>query len=285
MKNDEKQLNALHVFNLQHFNLQASYLSSFPVLFNQNTIKKSEIKTVQRSLFFNYLDLKDSSKTNFEAKRTIYFFDKNGFLNKIQIADFYDNMLIDDYKLVYKKQNEPGFAQVKNRSELVKTNEQLHFYHLKNENNNRTQFVTGNHSLFVIPSKKNWNAIIIDTLCKPNNEDVIVWGSVLQPQKIYQVENLVNEYNTRTYKYSQNHIQQINWTQEPFSKQRSYHYNSNGFCDYFVDSTFSLSGDFLATTSYKIKRKNQLPSQIIKTISSAGKTRTITTEKITYTFN
>ncbi len=294
-KSDEKKQDVKesflepNIFNLSFLYSEGEKIISFPVSFNDSLIQKNGIKEIERTFYFTSLDSIDAELIENEQipdKKIKYFFNRDGATSKIQIINFYDNRLINTTEINYSDyQKDIGYAKIKmkesigvndfpfNEYKLIKKNEQLHVF----EN------VFSNNKLFIIPNSKYWKSLIIDTLCHPEKEDLIVWGSLKKPFKIYSVKNLVDESNVRDFKYENGILKSVDWTDDPFKIHRTFLFNKDGVCNGFIDSTFSMGG-FVASSKFLIEIKNNLPVSVFKERTNSTGNTSIFKEVFNYTF-
>lgn len=273
-----------NILNLAVIYSDAEKIISFPVLFNDSMIELRDISSIERIAYYGSEDSTDFETT--PERKTTYTFDKNGLVKEMMIGNYYDNRLISTIQATYSNhQPETGFATVK-LNESLRT-EDFPYYEFKQIRRTKQLISFENTSsynnLFVVPNAKHWKPLVIDTLCHPSKDDLIVWGSPKYPEKIYQVTNLVNESNVREFNYEKGVLKSIDWTDDPFKIHRTFQFNKDGVCRGFVDSTFSMGG-FVATSVFEFELKDNLPVSITKKLISGDNKRIIFKETFHYKY-
>ena len=125
--------------------------------------------------------------------------------------------------------------------------------------------------LFYMLKKEYWGTLSVDSIFKPNPQDLIVFGSPLTQQKKYFVENKVNESEVVQFYYSPNNSPtEIKTERFPFHYKRTITYNEYGNCIGFIDSTFS-NGEFLTGRNSTFVFEDELPTKIIHQSTSNNK--------------
>lgn len=267
----------------------AEKILSFPVLFNDSVVKALQIKAIERDLI--YTDGKnealDSELINeYTTKKIVYSFKRDGFQHAMAIGNYYDSRLINtlrasfnDYSIV------SGYSNIKLNEDLSREDFPYYEYKQIKSTKNLISFenVSNNSRLLVVPNDRHWKALIIDTLCKPQENDIIVWGSLIEPHKIYSVQNLVEESNVRSFTYSNKVLQRVEWSDFPFQIFRYFHYNEKGRCDAIIDSTFSRGG-FVSSARFNIQLEDQLPKLITKVVKYGETEKEVFRETFRYHF-
>lgn len=273
------------ILNLSFAYSEGERIISFPVLFNDSIVKHRGIKSIERVFYYASSDSTESEGQDITPEKKIsYSFDKNGLLKEMVIGNFYDNRIISTIQINYTEhQLQTGYAKVKLKEQLYTEDFPYHeFKQLKNTKNLiHFENIHTKNQLFVVPDAKNWKSLIIDTLCHPGRNDIIVWGSLKHPEKIYQVRNLVEESNVRSFTYKGGVLNHIEWTDDPFKIHRTFRFNKSGNCIGFVDSTFSMGG-FVAAANFKFELKDNLPVSVTKELLSGTSRRTIFRETFEY---
>lgn len=256
------------IFNLTFIYGEGEKMISFPIWFNDSIVASNNITSIERVTYYESSN-KNKNLTSEDLvpeKKIKYQFNTQGKIDYVQIGNYYDNRLISTIKIQYSKlDSTTGFASVKLNESLHTEEFPYHTFRLKETNPNVVVYehIESKNCLFIVPHKEHWKPMIIDTLCSPKKEDVIIWGSLTHPTKIYSVHNLVEESNVRTFTYKKDLIQTIDWTDHPFSIHRTYQFNKQGDCTGFVDSTFSLK-NYISATSYQFELKDRLPISVTK---------------------
>lgn len=285
---DEKSSVVQHsILNLAQIYSENERSISFPVFFNDSIVKLRSISSIERRFYFSSSDTFLRNEGELGSDKSFkYEFDANGLLKKLTVKNHYDYKTISGIGILYSNyQPKTGYAETAyeekaqtsdfhfNRYSLEKTTKNLYTY--KN-------LVDGSN-LFIVPNPSHWKPLVIDTMCRPKKEDLIVWGSMKKPMKIYQVNNLVEENNVREFNYYKGILKSIEWTDDPFKIVRTIFYNQNGVCHKFIDSTFSMGG-FVSTSRYEIRLQDDLPIEVFKTLTSSSGDRIVFKESYSYNY-
>ncbi len=295
--NSEKE--APFLFRMNAMFTDAEKFISFPVWFNDSLVSKFKIKKITRSLYF--IELEDSNEINNlkndipREKREYWFFD-NGQLRELNFSVFYDDEQIGNFSFLYKSlKDKYGYATVieAKRLDNIETYEEenMDFPYKIHQKSKQTekylayQDVESGNYLFYMLNKKHWGPLSIDTILKPTRKDIIVLGKPLLPSKQYRVINKVNERDVQQFKYNSisNRIETIIKQESPFENKRTLTYNPKGFCNGYIDSTFS--GKLFLTrivTEIKLDNLNRPIKVIHRKENQQDKTARISIELITY---
>lgn len=274
------------ILNLSFAYSEGERIISFPVLFNDSIVKQRCIRSIDRVFYYASSDSTESGDADvIPEKKISYFFDKSGLLHEMIIGNFYDNRIISTIRISYTEhQPQTGYAKAKFNEQLNTEDFPYHEFRQLKSTKNLVHFenTRTKSQLFVVPDKKNWKPLVIDTLCHPGRNDMIVWGSLKHPEKIYRVQNLVEESNVRSFTYKHGVLNHIEWTDDPFKIHRTFRFDKSGNCIGFVDSTFSMGG-FVVAADFKFELKNNLPVSVTKEMLNGSGRRTIFRE--TYKYN
>lgn len=275
-----------NILNLSFIYSEGEKIISFPVWFNDSIVKQRGITSIERTFYYESTDSTEVEAGTIPEKKVTYLFDKNGIPKEMLVGNYYDNRLISTIQVSFSDfHKETGYAKVKLNEALRTGDFPYHEFKLLSSTKELISFenVSTKTRLLSVPDKKHWKPLVIDTLCNPGKNDIIVWGSIHHPQKIYHVQNLVEESNVRTFTYEKGVLKHIDWTDDPFKIHRTFHFDKEGLCTGFVDSTFSMGG-FVAAANYLFELKDQLPVSVTKErVSSAGR-RVIFKETFDYQF-
>ncbi len=278
-----------NILNLSFVYSEGEKIISFPVWFNDSLVRERGITSIERVFYYESGDSteNESEEDVTPEKKITYLFDKNGFPKEMQVGNYYDNRLISSLTVKYSEYKpKTGFAKV-TMNEKISTEDfpYVEFRQLSASNHLYSyKDLFSSDRLLIIPDSKNWKPLVVDTLCKPGKGDLIVWGSLKHPQKIYSVQNLVEESNVREFTYEHGVLKRVEWTDDPFKIHRTFRFNKEGICTGFADSTFSMGG-FVAAANYFFELNNQLPVQVTKEVNRGGAKRIIFRESFTYHFN
>ncbi|MBC9812292.1 hypothetical protein H9Y05_07335 [Crocinitomicaceae bacterium CZZ-1] len=284
--NDHQNLEP-NVLNLSAMYSDGEKIISFPVWFNDSIIKRRGIRAIERTFYYETADSTEDGAAVTPDKKITYSFTKDGLLQTMQIGNYYDNRLISTILISYSDHQEvTGFAKVKLNEEIRK--EDFAYYEFKQLQRTKSlvsfESTASSRKLFVVPNSKNWKSLTIDTLCRPGKDDIIAWGSMRHPEKIYSVQNLVEESNVREFTYVEGVLKHIDWTDDPFKIHRTFRFDKEGICTGFVDSTFSM-GDFVASSNYDFELKNGLPVNVVKEVKRGEIERVIFKETFEYIYD
>ena len=237
---------------------------SFPTWFNDSIIKSHGItKIIRKSFQRNSMENDEIAGLSSTVPREIreYYFDEKGNLIQLNVHNYYDDREIGSVLFSYSGvKDRYGFSTVKRNVFVSKTTKpfaendepldpevrELDFrMHEKRKDYNKClvyqDMETGDY-LFFIPQKKYWGTLSVDSILAPNPKDVVIWGTPKHPTKKYQVSNKVYEKNVRLFNYQKGNYKTIqNWVKKdyPFDQKRDFLYTKKGFCNGYVDSTFS----------------------------------------------
>ncbi|MCO5258701.1 MAG: hypothetical protein M9916_00980 [Crocinitomicaceae bacterium] len=281
----EKRIVSPNVLNLAILHSEYENIKIFPYLFNDSIIKNRGVSEIKRIITYIYDDSLNQSLNADIDNSTAYYFDKNGSVSQIVIENYYDNKSIDSELIVYQSYNSTiGFATYN----FDKTNSEKNInrdYQLIYQSDNYYSFQNHatKHKLFIVPNKKHWKPLIIDTLCKPKKNDVIILGNLYSPNKIYSVDGLVKESNVRKFEYKNGQLVKCIWDDSPFTIHRVFEYNKKGICTIFRDEIYSIN-KLISLTKYKISFKDDLPIKIRKEIVNDKGTLLIYEEQFIYSF-
>jgi hypothetical protein len=269
--------------NPLHFRDEFEKELSFPIWFSSELIRKNKIKKIIRRIYpqdlENNYDLKQL-KTILPIQKREYYFNSNGFLDRIVLISYYDdrvisreayqyegNMSADGYrmcKLTHKTnhvENEELFSlesEPTNQQSLIQnriaSNYKFNAYSIEN-----------NSTLFTVKKSNYWGPLSIDSIVKPASKDWIIHGKYKKPHKRYSVQNKVIESNVHSYLYSKNGLLiSRNYTEYPFDRKRTFLYSSDSNWKGFVDSTFS-EDQFISSKHFEWHRNEQnLPTSLIQ---------------------
>ena len=276
-----------NLLNRAIFQSELENMLAFPVLFNDSIVKKNKIATIKRKQLFKHNE-NDGEASEIETDKIItYFFDDNGHNSKIKVEKFYDIKSIEKIVIHFSEyDSNNGYAKHQIIDSSPMNESTFANYQLTNERINFIKFhndLKGNN-LYLIPSSKFWKPLVIDTMCNPQKQDIIVLGTLRKPQKIYSVKDLVNETNVRKFTYKHNLLKKIVWDDQPFTVNREFEYNDKGICIGFTDKVYSIKA-LVNKTHYSITLKGSLPIKVTKEIRVGNKLLTIYEEMFTYTYN
>lgn len=265
-------------FNMNTVFTEAERNVSFPVWFNDSMVAANKISKLTRNF---YLIEEDDGEEKWELTTEIprekkeYWFAPNGQLKKLDVTYFYDNQEIGKVAFLYNgEKDEFGFVPVSRQIENVEQwdteEDNLSFYfnvyqkvkvsdkYLSYQNDQ-----TGDY-LFYMLHKKYWGPLSVDSILRPTPKDIVVLGKPNYPNKIYRVQNKVNEMDIQEFEYNpkNNRIESITRKEYPFEHKRTLLYNKKGVCNAYIDSTFSDKKYLTRTLSEIEVNSNNLPIKI-----------------------
>jgi len=276
---------------------------SFPVWFNDSIIISRNISKITRDF---YLLDEDEESDRQDLKRQVprekreYWFGSDGQMKEMKISYYYDNREIGITNFIYQgAKDQYGFVNVSRVSDqkfqYELSDDNLNYYfniygkikttdkYLAYENSN-----TGDYLFFML-KRKYWGPLSVDSILNPTPKDIITLGTAYYPTKKYRVKNKVNEMDVQQYIYSKPRkkknktIKMIIRQDYPFDQKRTILYDKKGFCNGYIDSTFS--GDkYLTRIVTDIKtNKNNLPTRVIhKNENQLNKNAKVSIELFTY---
>lgn len=288
--------------NLQHpsellrmtvFETEAEKYLSFPLLFDPKVLRNHHISSVIRSYFvidtteaFSDEMLREERKYRFEA----------GKITSMELFYYYDDRQVGRIRIGYRKPGASnGFREanidrdsgaVTNR-EFMESGFQVHQL-IKNQRRFAMfKEKTSGRMLYFMLNKAYWGALSVDSILHPTPVDRVVLGSPLYPSKSYRVENKIKEKDAVSYAYHPylKRIQRMVMENFPFRTTRTFFYDEEGFCNSYIDSTFS-SEEFLLRTATRIElNAKKLPLTITHKKETAFRKLGVTSiEKFTYEY-
>jgi len=230
----------MQLIRYQFFDSDLEKNLSFPLIFDRSVIKQNGLKSIVRKYFV--LDSLDNIRQIDLREERHYHFNES-LLQSIELSYYYDHRTVGRKKVVYDMHSKVlGYrkAYIIRDSGMVSDKEFVesgfHVHQLLEQTGRVLKFkdVSSGHKLFFLPKKEHWGALSVDSICHPRPTDKIVLGMPWQPRKIYSVENKIKDF-----------------------------YNKKGYCNSYVDSTFS-SKEFLMRTVSTIRlNSKKLPVLIV----------------------
>ncbi len=299
IKENQTSKVAPFLFSMNAMFSDAEKFISFPIWFNDALVSKYKIKKITRNLYF--IELEDSMEINnlkndIPREKREYWFFENGQLKELNFSFFYDDERIGNFTFLYKSiKDKYGYASVIETNNLddidYSYDKNMDFpykIHLKVKQTEKYlayQDLESGDFLFYMLGKKNWGPLSIDTILNPTQNDIIVLGKPLFPTKQYRVINKVNERDVQQFRYNSisNRIETIIKQESPFESKRTLNYNLKGYCNGYIDSTFS--GKLFLTrivTEIKLDKLNRPVRIIHRKENQQDKTARISIELISY---
>ena len=243
---------------------------SFPVLFDKKVLRAHQIVSIKRKYLVIDTTERINGKTLREERR--YSFN-NGLLISMELFYYYDDRQVGRMKIGYRKQGfANGFKEANidrdsgavTNKEFMESGFQVHQLIEKQRRYAVFKEKSSGRMLFYMFNKAYWGALSVDSILHPSPVDRVVLGSPMFPFKSYRVENKIKEKDASYYFYHPylKRIQRIVKEDFPFTTTRTYFYDKEGYCNSYVDSTFS-SKEFLMRTATRIQlNKEKLPITI-----------------------
>lgn len=275
---------------------------SFPIWFNDSLIQLHKIEKITRNIYPKSLTSSDTYDSLYQvpSEIVIYEFDKLGQVRKVSHIFYFDDRKISQFEYVYPyAANKIGFASVRLDSMVVfkdnipvplNTSRDLEIFALYNSVKSEkgysifTDRMTGDF-LYCLLDKKLISPLEIDRQFKPNPRDIILIGSPKKPEKVYHVENKINETKVKKFTYKKGKIDNIRSNSYPFHTMRNFSYDKNGYCIGYIDSTFSESNYLTRTITDFENNRISSPRKIFhKKENSEGKMSLINFEEFTYEY-
>lgn len=244
---------------------------SFPLIFDRSVIKENGLKSITRKFFV--LDSLDKIR-QIDLREERKYLCRGSSIQAIELSYFYDHRTVGRKKVVYDLHSKVlGFrkAYIIRDSGMVSDKEFIesgfHVHHFVEQTGKVLKFkdLNSGHKLFFLPKKEHWGALSVDSICHPRPADKIVLGMPWQPRKIYSVENKIKEKNTVEFTYHPflGRIERMVSNDFPFTLTRTFIYNKKGYCNSYIDSTFSSKEFLMRTVSTIHLNSKKLPVLIV----------------------
>lgn len=266
------------LLNLSRYGLDEDNYFSFPQFFDDSLIVLHEIESISRII---YTDFEDNDTLPSPSSEFDYFFDKTGRIKELNWFEYYDNRAINSVKLNYTKwQNnlaefkvKDGDAEEISTYKFVKASEDWAIY----------QSTEDFHFIYELCDAKNWKPLKVDSICHPDKDDWIVFGSLKQPIKMYHVQNIVEEHDVKSFDYEKGGLRKMEWDEAPFHMVRRFNYDKKGKLTDFIDSTYG-GGEFVSMSTYTINYTDNLPVEIVGSKQIANEQKVFRKEALIYHF-
>lgn len=243
------------------FNTDLDNQLSFPIWFDDSLIRAHQIAKITRRIYGSFeKEEVDSAliRETFPREKREFYFDANGFVDRIVIYSYYDDREIARSSYFYTgNMDNNGFrvTQKISSKQIVSEDEDVVFlgdeiqlstpistYHLLGktkkffayQNQERTE------TIFSLRESKFWNPLSVDSILKPQPSDWIVFGNLKKPHKRYHVKNTVLESDVHEYTYFETGIlKSISINKNAFTIKRHFQYENSGAWIAYTDSTFA----------------------------------------------
>lgn len=255
----------------QFFHSELEKNLSFPMIFDRSVVHQNAIKSIVRKYFV--LDSLDNIRQiNLREERRYGF--NGSTLNLMELCYYYDHREVGRKKVMYDIHSKvAGYrkAYIITDSGMVSDREFVesgfHVHQLVERTGRVLKFkdLSSGQKLYFLPKKAYWGALSVDSICHPRPVDRIILGTPMKPRKMYSVENKIKEKGITEFTYHPflGRVERMVTNDFPFKLTRTYFYNKHGYCNSYVDSTFS-SKEFLMRTVSTIRlNKEKLPVLIV----------------------
>jgi hypothetical protein len=243
------------------FNTDLDNQLSFPIWFDDSLIRVHQIAKITRRIYgsFETEDV-DSAliRKTFPREKREFYFDVNGFVDRIVIYSYYDDREIARSSYFYTgNMDNNGFrlAQKISSKQIVSKYEEVVFLgdEIQQANPISTCYLLGKtkkffayqnqdrkETIFSLRESKFWNPLSVDSILKPQPSDWIVFGNLKKPHKRYRVKNTVLESDVHKYTYFNTGIlKAISINKDAFNIKRDFQYANSGAWIAYTDSTFA----------------------------------------------
>lgn len=247
---------------------------SFPIWFDDSLVRAHGIEKITRRTYPRILGDSSDVNTQREAmprEKREYYFDPNGFVDRIVIYSYFDDREIARASFMYRGNMDPnGFRKViplkfrylsENspatdfKTDLEAEREYnfiLHHYLKRTAKYTAYEDNETGEQLLFLKDKQYWGPLSVDSILHPQEQDWVIWGSLKKPYKRYKVENKVTESQVHRYKYWKTGVlKQRNIESYPFENRRHYSYDRQNRWVAYTDSTLS-DGEFITMTESRI---------------------------------
>lgn len=278
------------VFNLQNMWTDLEERVSFPNWFNDSIIQSQQIGAIHRSIYEKPASLKDENYPDsiYLKEKISYYFYPNGHIKCLSITSYVEGEKIGTATFNYGNTKDKFGYNFANLSDSFSINSKLLQNHFQIDSLlyshadylNFVENESENH-LYVVLNNKNIDALMIDSILKPNFSDWIMQGNPRKPAKLYRLKNKVNQLQVRNFSYSEHNNQFSSSVKEhfPFETRRMLSFKNN-CCFGFSDSVYSNS-QFLYHTKYNFYGTDLIvPEKVV--ISKSNHESTLTWETIEY---
>lgn len=237
---------------------------SFPLWFDDSLIRANGITRITKRTFPRITgDTSDvnSQREAMPREKREYYFDDNGFVDKLVIYYYFDDREIARASFLYRgNMDNNGFrTAIPGTFEYLSDEDNASDFRTDDQSEREYSFVVyqfvknsrkftvyrdveTEDRLLLLKNKKYWGALSVDSILKPAPEDWVIWGTARKPYKRYKVENKVKERQVHLYKYwKSGALKQRVIQNYPFENHRSFQYNASNQWVSYIDSTFSES--------------------------------------------
>lgn len=259
-------------FNLQRIFSPLEKEVSFPVWFDEMMIADNGIEQITRSIYpLNETD----STAIYPKEKWVYQFDKEGKIKQVNIAHFYENTKTDEVSISYKKgADEFGFSQAKvkeKKGRIINTLQQ-HKKESYDENFLIYENVSSGDYLFYVIEPKYRGVVSIDQMLSPTVQDIVGIGNPTKIQERFILKNKVEQHDKIDFKYDSEHLEKIEFDQRPFTTSRYIHYDKEGHCSGFADSTYTGAKYLSCVTTTFTQKQGILPLRVVHSSQSSSET-------------
>lgn len=250
-------------FNLQRIFSPLEKEVSFPIWFDNVMITENQINRITRDIY--PLNETDSTAV-YPKEKWVYSFDKKGNLKSVQIAHFYENTKTDEVNIYYSNPvDDFGFSEsrVKEKNGRIINTLQQHSKdeygdsYLTYENKS-----TGDYLFYVLDPSLS-GIVSIDQMLSPTIQDIVGIGSPKEIKERFKLKNKVEQSEKIVFSYDTKHLEKIEFDQRPFTTSRYIHYDNEGHCSGFTDSTYSGAKYLSCVNTNFTEKRGILPTRVV----------------------
>ena len=238
-------------FSPLHFHPAFFSNLSYPLWYQSKWIKEKKIEQITLRYFKTE---KDSIGLNLPYQKRIYYFKKDGQLQRMHIYTFYDDKEIAEQVIVYYgnqensgyqfcakylKPSQKPILDTVYHAEFILPSLEI-YKKIKSEKRFCTMvnMQTGIFKHLLYPEKF-WGALSVDSILKPKSNEIVVLGTAKKPVKKYSVKTKVIESNVMLIDYWDNGKPKgIQETLDEYSTKTHFQYSKSGLYTGYFDSTF-----------------------------------------------
>jgi len=276
------------IFNLATYFGDAEQNISFPTWFNDSIVKSRKIVQISRSIFGQDESFNNGELIQIPSRKYNYSFNRNGNLTGFSLVNYYDNRKLNEIAIYFSNHDsKTGFSDARIESKDTVSVNEFRFQKMMKVKQTKNVLIFKDQltssRLFIIHNNDFWKPLAVDSICKPDAKDRIIWGAYSSPTKKYFVQNMVEESDVRNYSYKKGVLKNIEWKDDPFEIRRTFNYSKEGYCRSFIDSTFGM-GTFISATKYQFKLKDGLPISMKQSAFHEGKEIVLFRESYEYLY-
>lgn len=275
-----------HPFLFQHGYINDAEFPgySFPYIFEDSMIKAMGIQEISRQFYEEADEIvmnEDQELTPFKV--ITYRFNQDGKLHSLEQKEYFDQRIITHFLIKYDQKNNSGEKIHFKAFNHADNDEQIQPFKLVRKGNDWScyQNESSLHFYFVFHDEQLWKPLAVDSVCQPDEDDWIIYGSMQNPQKVFRIENLVEERDVHTYEYQNHTLIKEAWMDAPFNYTRTMEFEQGMLAGY-VDSVYS-AGNYISKTQHRYVLSEKLPIELLHQKEVGDSLKTLNWEKFQYT--